>query len=101
MFENGGGMGIILVVCPWPELHKARGETHCLNLSGKRYSVITMSCRGLEFPHCSPSFVIEFSRYIKGHPIDLAEVTCSECDEELQKQMDTLIIEEHGVPPRE
>jgi len=98
MFENGGGKGVILVVCPWVELHKARGETHCLNLGGVRYSVITMSCRGMEFPRCSPGFVMEFTGYIKGQPIDLVELTCSECDKELTKQVDSLIVEGHGIP---
>src|SRR3972149_6654626 len=92
---------LVLTLCKWVKLHEARGEKSCINLGGKRYSPVCFQFVDWRFNNPTPQFVMEFTSYFKDRILIIDEVVCPECRKELDKEINRLIIEEHGIPPKE
>ena len=92
---------LVLTLCKWVKLHEDRGETHCLNIGGKQYAVVCFEFNEWRFNVPTPHFVMEFTKYFMDRVLVIDEVICPDCRAELDKEINTAIINAHGVPPKE
>ena len=92
---------LVLNVCEWVKLHKARGEKSCLEIGGRSYSPISFEFNEWRFNKPTAGFVMEFTSYFVDRVLSMDIETCPECRAELDKEMNALIIDAHGKPPKE
>lgn len=89
-----------LVLCPWRFLHEARGAKYWVKIG--EYGGIPTLLRFNEHTFVNPSvgFVKEFTGYFKDRILVIEEKTCEECQKELEKQINTEIVDSGCVPPK-
>ena len=91
---------VLLSVCPWVRLHHERlGDDTCMNIGGQQFSVVDLQLNEHHFPNCSTEFVFELTSYFPDRILSVDCGTCPACQEELDKEMNTAIINAHGIPP--
>lgn len=90
-----------LNLCPWIEFHKERGDTHIIKLGDSQGVPTLLQFNEYSFMNPSCGFVMEFTRYFRDRVLLVSEDTCPACRAELERHINTEIVEAHGVPPKE
>lgn len=94
---------LTLTVCQWVKLHAERheGNFSYLKMGKSKYALIDFQFEQWHFPTPSVQFFLEFTKLFQDRTIVINEVVCPDCRREIDRKLNTEIIEAQGIPPTE